>query len=79
MPDLFRSWKWVRATVEELGDAMGVDPDKLAATVASFNAAVCPGEFDPSTKDGKHTTGLEIDKTNWAMSIFESPFRAVPG
>ncbi|WP_051166586.1 FAD-binding protein [Amycolatopsis orientalis] len=66
-------------TVEELGEAMGVDPDKLAATVASFNAAVCPGEFDPSTKDGKRTTGLEIDKTNWAMPVSEPPFRAFPG
>ena len=47
-------------------------------TVAEYNVAVQDGAFDPSRKDGKHTLGLDIDKSNWALRIDQPPFEVVP-
>lgn len=65
-------------TIEELAERIGVDPAKLAHTVAEYNAATRPGEFDPLKKDGLATWGLAIEKSNWAQSISEPPFVAYP-
>lgn len=66
------------ATIEGLGEAMGIDATRFAATVEAFNAAVSDGEFDQSKKDGKRTSGLTIEKSNWAMPIRTAPFCALP-
>lgn len=72
MPSVFPP---IRAeTIEELGDRLGIDGRKLAATVSGFNAACRPGEFHPTELDGLATVGLTPPKTNWARPIVEPPF-----
>jgi tricarballylate dehydrogenase len=66
----------VAGTIEELAVKLGIDQDKLAGTVAEFNAATRPGAFDPLKKDGLATVGLAIKKSNWAQPISDGPFIA---
>ena len=60
-------------TLEELAEAMEMNPEVFAATVEEFNAAI----------DGDATKGLTIDKTACALPIKTAPFYAfyplVPG
>ena len=37
-----------------------------------------PGEFDPVVKDGLHTEGLAVPKSNWALAIDTPPYTAFP-
>lgn len=63
---------------EELAEKLeGVDPQGYLKTIGEFNAA-CPAEppFDPNVKDGRSTTGLPINKTNWALPLDEPPYEA---
>jgi len=62
-------------TIEELATNLGIDPGKLAATVAAFNSA-CTGNrpFTPTELDGLATEGLTPPKTNWARPIVQPPF-----
>jgi tricarballylate dehydrogenase len=64
------------ATIGELARKIGIAPAKLEATVDAFNAAVQPGLFDPTIKDGKRTVGVEPPKSNWASPLDTPPFLA---
>ncbi|MBI2320967.1 MAG: FAD-dependent tricarballylate dehydrogenase TcuA, partial [Chloroflexi bacterium] len=61
-------------TIEELGERLGIDREGLATTVREFNAAVQPGSFNPTIKDGKRTVGIHPPKANWALPIDTPPF-----
>jgi tricarballylate dehydrogenase len=61
-------------TLGELADGLGVDREGFERTVAEFNAAVQPGPFDPSIKDGKRTAGITPPKSNWALPVERAPF-----
>jgi len=63
-------------TIEELAKKLeGVDADAFVKNIAEYNAAVNQDTaFNPNVKDGKRTTGLAIDKTNWANTIDTAPF-----
>ena len=63
-------------TIRGLADKAGLNPDALERTVDEFNAAVQPGEFNPTVKDGKRTEGIEPPKSNWAQPLDEPPFLA---
>jgi tricarballylate dehydrogenase len=65
-------------TIGELAQKLGLDPDALERTVADFNAAVGPGEFDPYSFDGKSTVGLTPPKSNWAFPLDSPPYIAYP-
>ena len=65
-------------TLDELAAELGLDPAALERTVAEFNAAVGPGEFDPYSFDGRSTVGLEPPKSNWAFPLESPPFIAYP-
>jgi tricarballylate dehydrogenase len=65
-------------TLEELAAKLGVDAEALEKTVAEFNAAVGPGEFDPTRLDGKATVNIEPRKSNWATALDTAPFIGVP-
>ncbi|MER6301263.1 FAD-binding protein [Kitasatospora sp. NPDC001539] len=65
-------------TLEELAGKLGIDAEALEKTVAEFNAAVGPGEFDPTRLDGKATVGIEPKKSNWATPLDTAPFIGVP-
>ena len=64
-------------TVGKLAAAMGVDADRLVATVRDFNAACPQGAFDPQRKDGllARPDG-QPPKSNWAVPLTAAPFRA---
>ena len=65
-------------TIAELAGKLGLDPAALEATVAEFNAACPDAPFDPTTKDGKATQGIEPPKTNWAHPVERGPFVGWP-
>jgi tricarballylate dehydrogenase len=55
----------------------GVDPAGFLNTVRAFNAAPRPAvPFNPNLRDGLRTTGLAIDKTNWAQHLDTPPYEA---
>lgn len=65
-------------TIEELAALMeDVDTAQFLQTVREFNAA-CGDEvpFNPNVLDGRATTGLAVNKTNWANRIDTAPFHA---
>ncbi|GHC70359.1 FAD-binding protein [Streptomyces cinnamoneus] len=65
-------------TLGELAAKLGVDPEGLEKSVAEFNAACGPGEFDHTRLDGKSTTGVTPPKSNWATPLDTAPFIGVP-
>jgi tricarballylate dehydrogenase len=67
-------------TLSELASKLaGVDTDKALNTLQNFNRAVNPANaFDPTILDGRCTTGLPVDKTNWANALDKPPFKAFP-
>lgn len=67
-------------TLEKLADDLGIDVENLIRTVREFNAAIQPGIFNPDRHrlDGKCTAGITPKKSNYAMSIEESPFEGFP-
>ena len=65
-------------TLADLADKMeGVDKQGFLDEIQHYNNAVQRGiKFDPNVKDGRGTTGLEINKSNWANTLDEGPFEA---
>jgi tricarballylate dehydrogenase len=76
MPPVFPPVK--AASLRELAIALKLDPDAFARTVAEFNAAVRPGNFDHTIFDDCRTEGLAPPKTHWARAIDTPPFYAYP-
>ncbi|MEM9027517.1 MAG: FAD-dependent tricarballylate dehydrogenase TcuA [Pseudomonadota bacterium] len=66
-------------TIGELAGKLALDPVALADTVTAYNAAcAAEGPFDPTLHDGRRTTGLQPDKTNWARPIDRPPYYGYP-
>lgn len=65
-------------SLRRLAEMTGIDPAGLERTVAEYNAAIGPGEFDPGRLDGKSTRGITPPKSNWAMPLDTPPFFAFP-
>jgi tricarballylate dehydrogenase len=65
-------------TLEKLAEKMdGVDQAGFLAEMETYNAAVdTDTPFDPNVRDGRGTSGLAVDKTNWANTVDEGPFEA---
>ena len=61
-------------TIEGLADQLGIDPEGLAQTVAEYNAACQPGDYNPTVLDGVHTENVEPPKTNWALPLDSPPY-----
>jgi len=61
-------------TVGELARKLEIDPEGLERTVAAFNQAVKPGEFNPAVLDGKGTCGITPPKSNWALPLDSPPY-----
>lgn len=77
MPSVYPAIK--ADTLAELAAKLKLDPGKVQATVAAYNAAVVPGQsFDNTKLDGNRTKGLTPDKTNWARTIDKPPFYGYP-
>ena len=65
-------------TIQGLADKLeGVNKEEFLETIKNYNAAVRQDiDYNPNVKDGRCTEGLEIDKSNWAMTIDTAPFEA---
>jgi tricarballylate dehydrogenase len=61
-------------TIEELADQLGINREGLVQTIKEYNAAVQPGEYNPTILDGKHTLGITPPKSNWALPIDTPPY-----
>ena len=72
MPSVFPPIK--ADSIPELAEKLGLDPARVNATVAEFNAACRPGSFHPTELDGMATEGLAIAKTNWARPLDQPPY-----
>lgn len=66
------------ASIAELAGKLELDSARLEETVATFNAAIQPGRFDPSELDGCATRGLSPPKSHWALALDTPPFYAYP-
>jgi tricarballylate dehydrogenase len=64
-------------SIGALAEALGIDRAGLERTVAAFNAACGPGEFNPAVLDGVRTEGIEPPKSNWALPLDQPPFFGV--
>ena len=62
-------------TIRELAQMLDIDPDGFEDTVQRYNAAVQPGEFDPSVLDGVRTQGIDPPKSNWALPLDTPPYQ----
>jgi tricarballylate dehydrogenase len=76
MPSVFTPIK--DDTIAGLAEQLGLNPAKMQATIAGFNAACPEGPIDQQILDGKRTDGLNPDKTNWAAPIATPPFYGFP-
>ncbi len=79
--DEYRIRQVTKVSADTLGELCarmeGVDTESAHATIMEFNAAVREEiSFNPNVLDGRSTSGLEINKTNWANKITEPPFVA---
>ena len=61
-------------TLEELAEKLEIDVEGLKKTVAEFNAACQPGNYNPSILDGVTTKGISPPKSNWALPIDTPPY-----
>jgi len=76
MPSMFPE---IRAdSIAALAAKIGIDAVSLAATVEEFNGAVLPGDYDSRALDNCHTTGIQPNKSNWALKIDTPPYYAYP-
>ena len=73
-----RTTKEKADTLEALAARLeGVDPKGFLDTVRAFNAAPRPDvPFNPNIHDGLRTSGLAIDKSNWAQRLDTPPYEA---
>jgi tricarballylate dehydrogenase len=66
------------ASIGALAKKLKLDAATLETTVAEYNAAVGPGEFNPRIRDGKAARRLEPPKSNWAFPLEKPPYIAYP-
>ncbi len=65
-------------TIEGLAGQLGLDPTIVRQTIDVFNAACPKKPIDQTILDGNTTTGLGIEKTNWASPLVKPPFYGYP-
>lgn len=78
-----RAWRPVGPPVEantlkEMAEKMGLPAENIMDTIANFNAAVQPGDYDLDRLDGKRTIGITPPKSNWALPLDTPPYVAIP-
>ncbi len=65
-------------TIGELARRFGLPVRAVEETVAAFNRAVRPGNFDPASLDDCRTESLEPPKSHWARPLDTPPFYGYP-
>ena len=66
------------SSIRELATQLNLSPEKLEATVETFNRAVRPGSFNHAVLDDCRTVGLNPEKTHWAQAIDTPPYWGYP-
>ncbi|KAI9930284.1 hypothetical protein ASPWEDRAFT_167952 [Aspergillus wentii DTO 134E9] len=66
------------SSIAELAGKLGVEQAKLQKTISEYNAACNDRPLDLMKLDGKATTGLKVNKSNWAHPLDRPPFYAFP-
>jgi tricarballylate dehydrogenase len=66
------------SSIRELATHLSLPPEKLEATVETYNRAVRPGSFDHAVLDNCRTVGLNPEKTHWAQAIDTPPYWGYP-
>jgi tricarballylate dehydrogenase len=79
--DEYRIKRVTRVTAETLealsGKLEDVDPQGFLQEVRAYNSAVQTSvPFNPNIKDGRCTSGLALNKSNWANRLDSAPFDA---
>ncbi len=72
---------FMASSIAELAEKLQVPVDSLTETIANFNDATRANtlkDFVPDKKDGLHTLGLTIPKSNWAFPLDRPPYLAWP-
>jgi tricarballylate dehydrogenase len=76
-PEAARATGWTLTELAARLAGRGVDTGQFVATVQEFNRAIDESmAFSPYVRDGRRTSGLAIDKSNWAVAIDTPPFEA---
>ena len=71
--------KFESDTLEGLVDQLErVNQAQFMRTIHEYNLAVQDGDFNPQALDGKKTVGISPPKSNWANTIAQPPFLALP-
>jgi tricarballylate dehydrogenase len=65
-------------SIAGLAEQVGLDAQRLCATVDEFNASTRGGAFNPAIRDGVRTVGIKPPKSNWAQPLDTPPFYAFP-
>ena len=69
----------VASNLEVLGERLKLrDQEAFLNTIADFNSAVGPEEFNAFRLDGKATIGTDPGRSNWALPMDDPPFEAYP-
>ncbi|SMO96836.1 FAD-dependent tricarballylate dehydrogenase TcuA [Paracoccus laeviglucosivorans] len=63
-------------TIAGLAELLELDPVRLEACIAEYNAACGDQPYNPAVLDGKATTGISPPKSNWALPIDKPPYVA---
>jgi tricarballylate dehydrogenase len=79
--DEYRIKQVTKVTANTLEDLVkkldDVNPDAALQEIKAYNAAVRADiPFNPNIKDGRCTTGLAVNKSNWANTLDTPPFEA---
>jgi tricarballylate dehydrogenase len=68
----------VADTLSGLVDQLALDRKTAMRTLKEYNAAAGHGSFNPGVRDGMHTVGLALSKSNWAQKLDTPPYYAYP-
>jgi tricarballylate dehydrogenase len=77
-PEYQNAVKVESRSLKELAEELDIDVESFLQTVKTFNEAIVNDDqpFLTYKLDGRHTKGLNPDKTNWAQRIDTPPFQA---
>lgn len=65
-------------TLAQLAVKIGIPVRALEDSLARYNAACRPGDYQPLQLDGVSTEGLVPPKSHWALPVDQGPFLAYP-
>lgn len=68
----------VADSLDRLVEQLPLDRGAAVRTLNEYNAAAGHGSFNPGVRDGVHTEGLPLAKSNWAQKLDAPPFYAYP-